>query len=124
VKRLILLVLAVAALSFAAAGSVRADDAIPLTTTIQCADGTSWVLDQDQVAWFGDAFCDGGYSVVAPQDPASADDAAAPFGIGLGDFSLSSSMAPDTSSYVTEVTCPNGQVWAVASGDDFVCPAA
>lgn len=125
-KRLIFLVLAVAALSFAAAGSVRADDAIPSpTTTIQCADGTTWVLDQDQVDWFGDAVCDGGWSVV-PQDTSSDSDLTSDSvsGIGAGDFSLSSSMAPDPTAYVTEVTCPNGQVWAVASGDDFVCPAA
>jgi hypothetical protein len=126
-----LVVFAVAAISFAAAGTVRADDAVPPTVTIQCSDGTVWVLDPTvmDVASFGDAICDG--YVVVPQDPASdtgtgtySADAAGTSDIGLGDFSLSSAMAPDPTQYVTEIQCPNGQVWAVASGDDFVCPAA
>ena len=132
--RKILVLLAVAALAVAAAGSARADNAAPpATVTIQCSDGTVWVIDPTDmdVATFGDAICDG--YVVLPQDPASdtatgtdtgTADATSTSDIGLGDFSLSATMSPDPTQYVTEIQCPNGQVWAVASGDDFVCPAA
>ena len=75
------------------------------------------------VASFGDAVCDG-YVVLAPDATSAVSDTEAVASIGAGDFNLSSAMSPDPTAYVTEVQCPNGQIWAVASGDDFVCPAA
>jgi hypothetical protein len=132
VTRKILVLLAVAALAVAVAGSARADNAAPpATVTVQCADGTVWVLDPADmdVATFADAICDGDYVVLPPETAFGGDSGTtnAPDGGGgsiVADFSLSPNMAPDPAQYATEIQCPNGQVWAVASGDDFVCPAA
>ena len=125
------ILLAVVALAAVATGSARAD-ATAADTYVQCSDGTVWVLDSTiDVAWFGDAVCDGYTVVSAPADTADTSDSSDSTGdtasisggsdIGIG---AASNASPDASAYVTQVQCPNGQIWAVASGDDFVCPAS
>jgi hypothetical protein len=39
--------------------------------------------------------------------------------VGLG---ADPNMDPDPDLYATEVLCPDGSIWAVVKGDDFVCP--
>lgn len=134
-------VLAVAACAAAiAAGAARADDNTgwcgyaggtcdSSQTYVQCSDGTVWVLDQSwSVASFGETFCGGDYTVLQPPaftqlssdqgggDPGGDD--------GGNTLSLATNMAPDPLAYVTEIQCSDGLIWAVASGDAFVCPAA
>ena len=134
-NRMIGVVLAVAACAAIAAGSARAGSTDwcgqaggtcdTSQAYVQCSDGTVWVLDQtwDATA-FAEDICNGGYSVLQPSFTTLSDDSAGTDQTNEGDFSLSSTMAPDPTVYVTEIQCPNGQIWAVADGTDFVCPAA
>ena len=122
------ILLAVVALAAVATGSARAD-APAADTYVQCSDGTVWVLDSTiDVAWFGDAVCDGYTVVSAPADTADSSDSSDTASVTTGGTDIgigaASNASPDASSYVTQVQCPNGQIWAVASGDDFVCPAS
>ena len=138
------IVLAVAAFAVVAAGSARAttqlrlgaaDNSTSGTITMICADGTQWVFPDDSyfdAQTFGDVFCDGNFTIVQPVDSTTNgsndngggnDVAATSGGTDVG-FGADSNMAPDPSLYTTEVQCPDGSIWAVASGDDFVCPAA
>lgn len=129
----VVLAVAVCAVA-AAAGTARADTSswcgqatcdASSTLYIACSDGTVWALDPEwaDADTYGQVFCDGSYSVLQPPDPSDQGDNTGDGG-NAGTFDLSASMAPDPSLYITEVQCPNGQIWAVASGDDFVCPAA
>jgi hypothetical protein len=94
-------------------------------TYVECSDGTVWALDQ---SWSVDAFaatvCGSNYTILQPSASTAPSDESGGDQTSESDFSLSSSMAPDPSQYLTEVQCSNGQIWAVASDDDFVCPAA
>jgi hypothetical protein len=92
---------------------------------VECSDGTVWALDQSwDVGSFGEAICGGEYAVLSPPAFTTQSQDSEGDQTGEGDFSLSTNMAPDPTQYATEVQCPNGEIWAVASGDDFVCPAA
>jgi len=144
VKLKIGIVLAVAAFAAVAAGSARAtsqlqfgaaDDSTSGTITMICADGTQWVFPDDSyfdAETFGAVFCDGNYTIVQPVDSTTngsndngggSEAATSSGGTDVG-FGADQNMAPDPSQYTTEVQCPDGSIWAVASGDDFVCPAA
>jgi hypothetical protein len=154
VKIKIGILLVVVALAAAAAGAARADvpslpagsswcgeadaAACDVTATyVECSDGTVWVVDPTvlDADSFGAEFCDGDYSVLQPDttnDTNSSDsgdgssstlDVAATGGTDVG-FGADPNIAPDPTQYVTEIQCPDGSIWAVASGDDFVCPAA
>lgn len=135
-NRMIGVVLAVAACAAIAAGSARAGSTDwcgqaegtcdTSLTYVQCSDGSSWVLDS---TWspdaFGEEFCDGNYTIPSPPSfTQQSYDSDGTDQTSASDFSLASNMDPDPAQYVTEVQCPSGQVWAVADGDGFVCPAA
>jgi len=126
--------LAVAALAVAFASAAQADNTPPpdgTTVSIECSDGTVWTVDS---SWtpdsLGQLVCDGGYTIVQPDATTNSGsgDSSSPASPSDGGIDLSldagSNIAPDPVEYVTDVQCPNGQIWAVASGDDFVCPAA
>jgi len=53
--------------------------------------------------------------------PVGYDPASGGMDVGLG---FDPNINPDPSQYGTEIQCPDGSVWAVAIGDQFVCPAA
>ena len=134
------ILLVVAALAVVAAGSARADaPAAGDYTYIQCGDGTLWVLDSSwDAASFGEEICGGDYTVVADPAGQSADTGSADNSGDTGSTDGSDSVqysggkdvglgadinsSPDAGTYVTDVQCPNGQIWAVASGSGFVCP--
>src|SRR5437763_15054775 len=94
-------------------------------TYLECSDGSVWVLDQ---TWspeeFGEQACEGGYSVLAPPAFTQQSDEPGNDQMSARDFGLAWNMTPDPANYATEIQCPIGQVWAVAKGEDFVCPAA
>jgi len=126
--------LAVVALAVAFASTARADNNAPpdgTTVSIECSDGTTWTVDS---SWtpdsLGQLVCDGGYTIVQPDatTDSGSDDPSSPPSSSDGGTDLSldagTNIAPDPVEYVTDVQCPNGEIWAVASGDDFVCPAA
>ena len=148
------ILLAVAALAVAAAGAARADvPALPAGSGwcgeadaacdvnlnyVECSDGSVWVVDPSLIDAdsFGADICGGDYTVLAPDTTNTTDnsggdtgssnppfDASATGGTDVG-FGADPSIDPDPTQYVTEIQCPDGSIWAVASGDDFVCPAA
>jgi hypothetical protein len=122
--KLAIAVLLAAALAATAAGNARADGVAP--PTVRCADGTMWVLDPVDVDSVGLLLCAGEYVLVEELDATGTtpDDSAAPsVGVDVG-FGADPNMDPDPAEYGTEVRCPDGTVWAVPIGDDFVCPAA
>lgn len=142
---------AVAALAaFAAAGTARAQAAslpssIGTPVYLQCTDGQVWIVDAADAAvideqTYTESLCpDGGaivQSIDQPQqpDPSGGDTGSASGGdlgwtiaesggIDVG-FDADPNIAPDPSLYSSEVQCPDGSIWAVAQGDQFVCPAA
>jgi hypothetical protein len=138
VTRKLLLVTAVIAVSFIAVGAARADvPPLPPGTDwcgqatcdssmayVECSDGSIWAIEQDwDVDGFGEAMCNGDYAVlVAPPDFTSLGGEVPSSGIDVG-LGADPNMAPDPSQYGTEVRCPDGSVWAVPIGDDFICPA-
>jgi len=111
------------------------------TVWVQCADGTVWVIDTTEMNPddFGAAVCADGYTVYS-YDPSlySSDPGATGSGTGDNGGDVGSSldggtnvglgadpnMAPDPTLYSTEVQCPDGSIWAVATGDDFTCPSS
>ena len=131
--------LAVAALAaFSAAGVARAQaTSLPSSTTVyvQCVGGDVWVVDPALIdgASFGQAMCPYGYTILSSannvrstqaSDPGDSTGAGSDTGgidVGLGADPM---MQPDPSLYSTEVQCPDGSIWAIAQGDQFVCPAA
>jgi hypothetical protein len=134
VKRTIVVLLAVAAFAAAAAGAARADGGWcgqaegtcdTSATYIHCSDGSVWVLDSSSTADdLGETLCDGDWTLLqppAPDDSSSNDGSFAQLGL---DTAVSPGMAPDPTQYSGEVVCPDGSIWAVAIGDDFICPAA
>jgi hypothetical protein len=138
-KRMMLVGLTVLALAFAAAGAARADvpslppgsgwcgEAGTCETSmsyVECSDGSIWAIDQSWDAdGFGDAMCNGDFALLAdsPGYTTLGDAPSSGVDVGLG---ADSKMAPDPTQYGTEVRCPDGSIWAVPKGDDFVCPAA
>jgi hypothetical protein len=154
VKVKIGILLAVAALAVVAAGSARADvPALPsglgwcgqaelaCDTTqsyVECADGSVWVVDPSLIDAdsFGTEICGGDYSVLQPATSNSTESAGTPNdgtaptldvaktgGTNVG-FGADPNIDPDPYQYVTEIKCPDGSIWAVAAGDNFVCPAS
>lgn len=125
-KRIALLVAILAAV-FAA--SARAD--VGRTIYVECfdADGIDWyvpvaLVEQADVVACVPLVAQGPLPAPPPPDDPPADDPppARDRGVDVG-LGADPNMAPDPSLYATEVRCPDGSIWAVAIGDDFVCPA-
>ena len=120
--------LAVLVLAAAASGAARASS--PDTIYVECFDlgGIAWMVPQELVDDFGPSSCQPLATQVSAPPPeafATGDDEAEPphetggVDVGLG---ADPNIAPDPDLYATEVLCPDGAIWAVAKGDDFVCP--
>jgi hypothetical protein len=102
------------------------------TIYVECFDaaGTDWFVPIDLVERADPAACS---PLIAagplPPTPPLPDESTAPEpapdtgGVDVG-LDADPNMAPDPSLYATEVRCPDGSIWAVATGDPFVCPDA
>ena len=112
--------LAVLVLAAAASGAARASG--PDTIYVECFDlgGAAWIVPQELVDDFGGSSCDPlATQMPAPPVPRGPVRATGGVDVGLG---ADPNIAPDPDLYATEVRCPDGAIWAVAKGDDFVCP--
>jgi hypothetical protein len=132
VKIMIGVLLAAVALGTVDAGSARAADD-PDDIYAQCfdADGNDWFVPPGLVDTFDWSSCVP-LAVLLPGPPPTdgqnvdAGDPDPPVetgGGGEGGAGADPKIAPDPDLYATEVRCPDGSIWAVAKGDDFVCPA-
>jgi len=124
-KRIALLVAILAAVF--AAGAHAAHGAI----YVECfdADGVDWFVPVELVEHAAPDACN---PLVAegplpppslPDEPPPSETPADTGGVDVG-LGADPNIAPDPSLYATEIRCPDGSIWAVAIGDEFVCPAS
>jgi hypothetical protein len=125
VKHIAALVLILAAVFAAGA---RADAG--RTIYLECFDtaGTDWFVPVELVERGEPSACS---PLVAegplpppqrPDEPTAPQVAVETGGVDVG-LGADPNIAPDPALYSTEVQCPDGSIWAVATDDPFVCPA-